>query len=462
MSNARLLVVDDEPDIRQLLSEVLEDEGYAVITAEHAEAARSARVSDRFDAVLLDIWMPGTDGIALLREWKAGGDDTPVVMMSGHGTIETAVEATRLGAYDFIEKPVTLAKLLITLERALEAQRLRADNLALRRQLSPAVAPLGESAVMQRLRTQLERLSGVDAPVLLLGETGTGKEGLARWMHEHSARAGQPFITVAGAAIADEAAAATLFGSEGEAGIAPGLIERAEGGTLYLDELTELGPELQLRLSSVLERRELLRVGGRQPVPLRARVIAASSHDLESELAAQRLREDLYYQLNVLPLRVPPLRERGDDVLLQAQALADHFVSRDRLPPRRFGVAAAARLSAHSWPGNLRELRALVQRLLVLGGDEDIAAAEVEAALGRRAPAPAAANEAVAETGFRPDFEQPLREARDQFERAYLLHWLEQSEGSVGKLAKSVGMERTHLYRKLRDLGIELRGGKDA
>ena len=230
MPNARLLVVDDEPDIRQLLSEVLEDEGYAVATAEHAEAARAARSEGRFDAVLLDIWMPGTDGIALLREWKTAGDDTPVVMMSGHGTIETAVEATRLGAYDFIEKPVTLAKLLITLERALEAQRLRADNQALRRQLSPPVAPLGESPAMQRLRAQLERLAGVDAPVLLLGEAGTGKEGLARWMHEHSARASQPFVTVAGAAIADEAAAATLFGSEGESGSAPGLIERGLRG----------------------------------------------------------------------------------------------------------------------------------------------------------------------------------------------------------------------------------------
>ncbi|MBE5316432.1 MAG: sigma-54-dependent Fis family transcriptional regulator [Xanthomonadales bacterium] len=462
MPNARLLVVDDEPDIRQLLCEVLEDEGYAVTTAEHAEAARAARGEGRFDAVLLDIWMPGTDGIALLREWKTAGDDTPVVMMSGHGTIETAVEATRLGAYDFIEKPVTLAKLLITLERALEAQRLRADNQALRRQLSPPVAPLGESPAMQRLRAQLERLAGVDAPVLLLGEAGTGKEGLARWMHEHSGRAGQPFVTVAGAAIADEAAAATLFGSEGESGSVPGLIERAEGGTLYLDELTELGPELQLRLSSVLERRELLRVGGRQPVPLRARVIAASSRDLEAELGAQRLREDLYYQLNVLPLRVPPLRERGADVLAQAQALAEHFVSRDRLPPRRFSDAAASRLAAHSWPGNLRELRALVQRLLVLGGEAQIDASEVESALGRRPAAAATATATAAEEGgFRADFSQPLREARDQFERAYLLHWLEQCEGSVGKLAKAVGMERTHLYRKLRDLGIELRGGKD-
>jgi DNA-binding NtrC family response regulator len=196
-------------------------------------------------------------------------------------------------------------------------------------------------------------------------------------------------------------------------------------------------------------------------VPLRARVIAASSRDLEAELAAQRLREDLYYQLNVLPLRVPALRERGADVLLQAQALAEHFVSRDRLPPRRFGAAAAARLGAHAWPGNLRELRALVQRLLVLGGDDEIAAAEVEAALGRRAPAPTASNDTADSTGFHPDFSQPLREARDAFERAYLLRWLEQCEGSVGKLAKAVGMERTHLYRKLRDLGIELRGGKD-
>jgi two-component system nitrogen regulation response regulator NtrX len=457
MPNARLLVVDDEPDIRQLLSEVLEDEGYTVHAAEHAEAARAARADARFDAVLLDIWMPGTDGIALLREWKTSGDDTPVVMMSGHGTIETAVEATRLGAYDFIEKPVTLAKLLITLERALEAQRLRADNQALRRQLSPVLAPLGGSPAMQRLRGQLERLSSVDAPVLLLGEAGTGKESLARWLHEQSPRAGQPFVTVAGAAIADEAAAATLFGSESESGAVPGLIERAEAGTLYLDELTELGPELQLRLSSVLERRELLRVGGRQPVPLRARVLAASSRDLDAERSAGRLRDALYYQLNVLPVNVPALRERGEDVASQAQSLADALAERDRLPPRRFSLGACARLNGHDWPGNLRELRALVQRLLVLGGPEEISAAEVDAALGPRGSADGANGQGGA--GF--DFELPLREARDQFERAYLLHWLEQCEGSVGKLAKAVGMERTHLYRKLRDLGVELRPGKD-
>ncbi|WP_395793565.1 sigma-54-dependent transcriptional regulator [Aquimonas sp.] len=458
MGPSRLLVVDDEPDIRQLLSEVLGDEGYSVDTAEHADAARAARVGRTHDAVLLDIWMPGTDGIALLREWKSAGDDTPIVMMSGHGTIETAVEATRLGAYDFIEKPISLAKLLITLERALEAQRLRADNQALRKQLAPPVAPLGGSAAMQHLRGQLERLAAVEAPVLLLGEPGTGKESLARWMHELSARRDQPFVTVAAGAIADEAAATTLFGEEHEGGNISGLLERAEGGTLYLDEIAELGPELQLRLSSVLERREILRVGGRQPVPLRARVIAASALDLDAERSAGRLREALYYQLNVLPVSVPALRERGDDVVVQAQALADHFAGRDRLPPRHFSTAAGTRLSGHSWPGNLRELRALVQRLLVLGGAEEISAAEVDAALGAR-PLPA---HAAAEGGFAADFELPLREARDLFERAYLMHWLDRSEGSVGKLAKVAGMERTHLYRKLRDLGIELRNAKDS
>jgi two-component system, NtrC family, nitrogen regulation response regulator NtrX len=461
MAHARLLVVDDEPDIRDLLADVLGDEGYAVTTAEHAEAARAAREAQFFDAVLLDIWMPGTDGIALLREWKAGGDTAPVVMMSGHGTIETAVEATRLGAYDFIEKPIGLAKLLITLERALEARRLRADNRALRQQLAVPLPPLGESPAMQRLRGQLERLAGIDAPVLLPGEPGTGKEGLARWLHELGPRREQPFVTVAGAAIADEAAAATLFGAEGESGIQPGLIERAEGGTLYVDEITELGPELQLRLSSVLERRELLRVGGRQPVPLRARVVAASSRDLEAEQAAGRLREGLYYQLSVLPVAVPPLRDRGEDVGIQAEALATQFATRDRLPQRRFGREAKARLAAHAWPGNLRELRALVQRLLVIGGPELVEVAEIEAALAPRAAAAVAAAATAPESAGAQDFELPLREARDRFERAYLLHWLERCEGSVGKLAKQVGMERTHLYRKLRDLGIDLRNARE-
>ncbi len=455
----QILVIDDEPDIRELLSDILADEGYVVGTAANATAGREQRPARAWDLVLLDIWMPDTDGLSLLREWKEAGQlDIPVVMMSGHGTIETAVEATRLGAYDFIEKPISLAKLLITIERAIETQRLRSDNQALRRALAPAHAPLGESAAMRALRGQLERLAQHDAPVLLRGEAGTGKESLARWMHEVGPRRDQPFVTVAAGAIAEERAAATLFGEENDQGVIAGLLEHAEGGTLYLDEFAELSAELQLRLSSVLERREILRVGARQAVPLRARIIAASAKDLDTEVRTGRLREALFYQLNVLPVNVPALRERPDDLPVEAQSLLESLAQRDRVPPRHLSLGAQTRLRAHHWPGNQRELRGLMQRLLLLGGDPEITALELDQALSG---ARQAGNAPLPGHRLQIDLNQPLREARDQFERAYLLHWLDESEGSVGKLAKAAGMERTHLYRKLRDLGIDLRGARD-
>jgi two-component system, NtrC family, nitrogen regulation response regulator NtrX len=456
MAAAHILVVDDEPDIRGLVRDILEDEGYRVSTAEHAEAARAAVAAAAPDLVLLDIWMPGIDGIALLRGWAEGpGLPCPVVMMSGHGNVETAVEATRLGAYDFIEKPIALAKLLITLERALEAQRLREANAALRRQAQPWLEPVGGSATIEALRSQLRRLAVHTTPVLLRGEAGCGKESLARWMHALGPRAEAPFVTVAAGAIAEGQSAATLFGSEQGSEIRPGLLEQAHGGTLYIDELAELGAELQLRLSSVIERRQLLRVGGHQPVPLDVRVVAASAFDLEAERSAGRLRDELYFQLAVVPVDVPALRNRREDLPALLDQLLTLFVQRDGMPARGFGDAAMKPLLAHPWPGNQRELRNVVQRLLLLGGSGPVQADEVARALGQLAAAPAT----PANDGQLPsiDLDLPLREARDAFERMYLQRQLAQAGGSVGKLAKACGMERTHLYRKLKDLGVDIR-----
>jgi two-component system, NtrC family, nitrogen regulation response regulator NtrX len=459
MPAAHILVVDDEPAIRAGVRDILEDEGFRVSVAEHAAAARAARAQHSFDAVLLDIWMPGTDGISLLREWVAAGElECPVIMMSGHGTVETAVEATRLGAYDFIEKPLALAKLLITLERALEAQRLRHANRQLRGLLQPQYEPVGTSAVMHALRAQLERLVEHEAPILLRGEPGTGKEALARWLHARSSRRDAAFVTVAAGAIPNEHAAATLFGAESDSGASPGLLEQAQGGTVFLDEVADLGAELQLRLSSVLERRQLLRLGGRSPVPLDVRVIAASAQDLEAQRAAGRLRDELYFQLNVLPVAVPALRDRGEDIAGLLQHFAEFFAARDRLPARRFGAAVIERLRRHPWPGNVRELRGLIQRLGVIGSGE-VTLAEVDHAIGA---GNAATPLLLPEGGFAIDFSLPLREARDQFERVYLLRQLAEAGGSVGKLARMAGMERTHLYRKLRDLGVDIKNAKDA
>lgn len=454
MSAAHILVIDDEPDIRSGLTDILEDEGYRVQTAADASAARACLAASSFDAVLLDIWMPGTDGIALLREWVAAGElPQPVVMMSGHGTVETAVEATRLGAYDFIEKPIALAKLLITLERALEAQRLRQANRSLQRQVGSLFEPIGNSSAFTSVMAQLERLAERDVAILLRGEAGTGKEALARWLHGKSARRNAPFITVAAGAIPDEQAGIALFGSENGSEISAGLLEQAHGGTLYLDEIAELGAELQLRLSSALERRQILRVGGRSPTALDVRVIAASSQDLESERAAGRLRDELYFQLNVVPIKVPALRERGEDIDLLVRHFDQVFAARDGVLPRLWPDAVLARLRQHAWPGNVRELRALAQRMALLGNGE-VTMQEVDPALQGQAATPAASSD-----GYPLDLSVPLREARDGFERAYLLRQLQSAGGSVGKLAQLSGMERTHLYRKLRDLGIDIKGG---
>ncbi len=452
MSKAHLLVVDDEPDIRTLVQEILEDEGYKVVSAGGAQEARQACRAERPDLVLLDVWMPDTDGISLLKEWQQLGLNMPVVMMSGHGTIETAVEATRLGAVDFLEKPLSLAKLLVTVERHLELVRIRQENEGLKRQRMAPLDPLGSSRVMQALRTQAERVAGHDTPVLITGEPGSGKCNLARFLHAHSPRSAGPYVEFQPGSVEKEGTAAALFGGEDGETVRYGLLEQARGGTLYIDEITQLEMEQQRRLASALSRLAYTRVGGAAPLELGARVVAASSLPLEPEVRAGRLDEDLYYQLKVVPLNVPTLRDRPEDIPELLAFYADWFHTQERLPYRRFGIAAQNRLRQHSWPGNVRELTNLVQRLLIMGQGDEVEGAEAEQALGMSVverPAPGA--------GFAMDLSVPLREAREQFEREYLLRQLKAAQGSVGKLAKLVGLERTHLYRKLRSLGVELK-----
>jgi DNA-binding NtrC family response regulator len=447
----RILVVDDEPDIRRLVCEILEDEGYQVAMAENAGAARELKKSDAPDLILLDIWMPDTDGITLLKEWVAEEAMLcPVVMMSGHGSVEAAVEATRLGAYDFLEKPLSLAKLLLIVERALEASSLQMENAGLKQQLAVDIEPIGKSATIARIKDQLKRLAQHDARVLFVGEAGVGKEMYARYLHNNSAHRDGPFVDVAVGSISPENSAVEFFGKEQAGRVFPGLLERAHKGTLFLGEICGMDKETQLRLLGALESSSFLRVGGSEAVRVDVRVVSSTRIALDEEVRSGRFRQDLYYLLNEVTLDIQALRAHSEDVPALLSFYVDYFVTQDRLPFRRFSMAAQNYLRNYSWHGNVRELKNLVQRLMILGAGEDIELDEVKAALGSEM------TDVVTFPSVPEFFNLPLKEARDHFEKAYLEYHFERTGGSVAKLSSAVGMERTHLYRKLHSLNIKL------
>jgi two-component system, NtrC family, nitrogen regulation response regulator NtrX len=446
-----LLVVDDEPEIRRLVCEILEDEGYKVTTAENASEARTLKNSVNPQLILLDIWMPDTDGITLLKEWVA--EDSllcPVVMMSGHGSVESAVEATKLGAYDFLEKPLSMAKLILIVARALEASNLLKENAGLKQQLVTDIEPVGKSAVVARTKDQIKRLAQHDARVLFVGEAGVGKELYARYLHNNSTRRDGPFVDVPVGSISPENAAVEFFGKEHDGRVFPGLLERANRGSLFLSEIAGMDQETQLRLLSALASSSFLRVGGSEAVRVDVRVLASTRIDLADEVRLGRFRHDLYYLLNEVTLEIQPLRNHSEDIPGLLGFYVDYFVSHDKLPFRKFSMAAQNFLRNYSWRGNVRELKNLVQRLMILGVGEEIELDEVKSALGT-VISDSAPSVSV------PDFYNlPLKDARDQFEKAYLEYHFEQSGGSVAKLSAAVGIERTHLYRKLHSLNIKL------
>jgi two-component system, NtrC family, nitrogen regulation response regulator NtrX len=449
MSAARILVVDDESEIRGLLKEILADEGYEVDVAADASEARASRAQHDPDLVLLDIWMPDTDGITLLREWaQPNGSTCPVVMMSGHGTVETAVEATRLGAFDFVEKPLSLAKLLRTVERALDSGRNKRQ--AGRSLAPPLMAPVGKSRAMHALREQVQQVAPHETPVLIVGEPGTGREAFARYIHSLSPRAAGPFVQLVATGVSDEGAGAALHGTEDTNGVHAGVFEQAAGGVLFINGIEDLPVKAQGLVVAALETQTFTRVGSATPVKSNVRIIAsATSRFLNAEDSAG-VRLELLSRLNVITLNVPPLRDYAQDVPDLLRHYVDRIVDEQHLPFRRFGVAAQNRLRNYPWPGNVRELRNLVQRLLILGGEEEIKLDEIERELAAHAPT----NEPLVKQDL---LALPLREAREHFERAYLQQQLILCNGKVGQLAKRVGMERTHLYRKLRSLGVDFR-----
>jgi DNA-binding NtrC family response regulator len=442
MNQAHILVVDDEPDIRELVRDILEDEGYKVTVADDGQAARKSFARNTHDLVLLDIWMPDVDGITLLKEWSSpGGLACPVVVMSGHGSVETAIEATRLGAHDFVQKPISLARLLSVVSQALEAGQKTGKPLSSPAQVN--VEPIGSSALMQVLRNKAEQAAQHDLPVLISGEKGSGRENLARFIHAHGKRGGE-FITMDHCELGKDKAHNYLLGSDGPAEDSKtgGIFARAHKGTLFIPELQEIPEDALKIIAQILDGER----GSNNPD---CRLIASTGVNILEQARDGGRLQQLYYRLNVLPLQIPPLRERPDDVPELVRFYAETFPNSENLPYRPFSVAAQNRLRNHSWPGNMRELRNLVQRLLVLGGDGEVSLREVEEALAQSPGEPA-----EGKMDHPPFFDLPLREAREKFEREYLVFKLKEAGGSVGKLAESVGMERTHLYRKLRALGV--------
>jgi DNA-binding NtrC family response regulator len=373
-------------------------------------------------------------------------------MMSGHSTVETAVEATRLGAFDFVEKPLSLAKLLRTVERALDAGRRHRQSGKLLG--APLAIPVGKSRVMQQLRAELQQIAIAPSPVLLVGEPGSGREAFARYLHEQGPRAAAPFVPLVASSLRDTDAEARLFGREEAGGKVGGILEEAGNGTLFIHEVEDLSPSVQRLLVGVFESGQFTRIGGRESVQFRARLLSSAQPGIEQRAGSEALRRDLLASLNVLIVRVPPLREYAEDVPDLLRHQVDRMVDADGLTFRRFSVAAQNRLRNYPWPDNVRELRHLVHRLLIHGGAEEIRLEEIERELAVQTPPdePLVKQDLLA---------LPLREAREQFERAYLQQQLLLCSGKVGQLAKRVGMERTHLYRKLRSLGVDFRNISD-
>jgi len=448
MSELSILVVDDEPDIRDLVQEILIDEGYQVRVAEDTKAARQHANKQKPDLVLLDIWMPGEDGISLLKDWQSnGGIDFPVVMMSGHGTVETAVEATRLGAYDFIEKPLTMAKLLVSVKRALENTQQSADESGASLQIEE---PVGTSLQMKTLREQAAKLAKHDSILLLQGEPGTGKKTFANYVHVLSDSRQKQFLVLNEDNFNDHDATKELFGTEVDAVVTPGHLELCKGGTIFIDDVANINAQGQKLLSRLLQRKQYNRVGGQVAQNLDARIIVATQYNLQAEVKENRFDDELYFRLNVTPIRIPSLREHLQDIPDLLRFYIDYFCAQENYPYRSFSIAAQNSLLHYTWPGNVRELRNLVQRLLILSTSDEITAEEIDQAL-QESNTVQKQNTSVKHEDL---FKLPLREARESFERGYLLHQLKEVNGNIRELAEKVGLERTHLYRKLRALGI--------
>jgi two-component system nitrogen regulation response regulator NtrX len=447
----RVLIVDDEQGIRRSLAGLLADESYETASASDGDSALAAVREQTPDVVLLDIAMPGRDGLAVLEEMRQAWPRLPVVMMSGHGTIETAVRATQLGAFDFIEKPLSAEKLLLTLRNALERADLERENRELRAKSIRAHEILGTSAPVQRLKEQIQVAGPTNGWVLITGENGTGKEMVAKQLHVHSKRASGPFVEVNCAAIPEELIESELFGHEkgaftGAIAQKRGKFELANGGTIFLDEIGDMSLRTQAKILRILQEHEFERVGGTETISVDVRVIAATNKSLEKEIQEGKFREDLYYRLNVIPFHVPPLRERREDIPILVKAFAEEFCVESGARPKIVTGRAMALLQAYNWPGNVRELRNLIERLVLMTAGPRIRAQDLPEEL-RSGTRPAEMGGAT------------LEEARHEFERRFLLARLEENGWNVSRTAEAIGLARESLSRKMRS--YKLRAARD-
>ncbi|HEY8004041.1 MAG TPA: sigma-54 dependent transcriptional regulator [Phenylobacterium sp.] len=448
-----VLVVDDEADIRELVAGILADEGYAVRTANDSESALAAFRARKPALLILDIWMSGggMDGLELLDMVKTLDPDLPVIMISGHGNIETAVSAIKRGAYEFLEKPFKSDRLLLVVERALEAANLRRENRRLRTQAITPEGMTGKSMAAQQLRQMISKLAGANSRVLISGPPGSGKETVARLIHAASGRSRNEFVPISAAGMTPERMDVELFGQEGEGGRPAkiGVFERAHSGTLYLDEVADMPRETQGRILRVLVDQSFRRVGGDSDVHVDVRVVSSTSRDLREEIAGGRFREDLFHRLNVVPVNVPGLSERREDIPELVEYFIDRISEATGMPRRKLADDALATLQVRAWPGNLRQLRNNVERMLILA-----AGAPSEPITAGMLPAEAMVTDQATSLGAERMIALPLREAREVFEREYLNAQMLRFSGNISRTAAFIGMERSALHRKLKSLGL--------
>ena len=448
-----VLVVDDEADIRDLVSGVLEDEGYAVRTAADSNSALEAVEERRPSMVLLDVWLHGSrlDGLQLLQEIKGRDPSIPVLMISGHGNLDTAVAAVKEGAVDFIEKPFEAERLIYLVDRATETERLKRENEALRRQVGHEEQLHGTSVAINSVRATLKRVAPTGSRVLITGPAGVGKEIAARIIHQWSPRAKAPFVVLPAAMMSPDRVEEELFGSESDGAVRPGMLEHAHGGTLFLDEIADMPATTQGKILRVLTDQSYHRVGGQRPVKVDVRVLSATSKNLSDEIAGGRFRVDLFYRLNVVPVRLPPLRERREDIPELVGHFLARFASDRRMATPSISDEAMAALQAHDWPGNVRQLRNIIERTIILAPGDRVSCIEVDLLPSEvldNQGAPGGSSTTMAIMG------SPLREARESFEREYLKIQIRRFSGNISRTASFIGMERSALHRKLKALGI--------